>query len=279
MNIYLVRDYRQILRQLVELRRLHDPRANFQSLAKAARIQKSYMSKVVTGRAHLTTDQMFLVCRHLELDGEAARYLELLLEWERTGVEVRRRELSRLIEEARAPHLESQAHLLAEPVTVSTGGLTDYYLDPLNQIVHVCLFIEAFRKDSALLARELHQPPERIVGALSTLERLGLVRRRAGKGAGWELVTTNLHLTRQSPVYRPWRSQLKLMALTRLDMMQATDSYSFANVFSGDRATFEAIRVKFLEFLKDADQMIKPAPDRNVFQMSFDLFPWTKRPE
>ena len=67
--------------------------AAFQSLAHAARIQKSYLSKVVTGRADLTTDQLYLICRHLDLDPEAARYLELLLERERSGVAERREEL------------------------------------------------------------------------------------------------------------------------------------------------------------------------------------------
>lgn len=134
MNIYLSRNYRQILRQLIEERRVHDPRSSFQSLATAARIQKSYMSKVVTGKTHLTADQMFLITRFLELDLDAAKYLELLLERERTGVEGRKQELERQIEVARAPHLASQAYLKAEAVSVSTGGLTDYYLDPLNQM-------------------------------------------------------------------------------------------------------------------------------------------------
>jgi len=280
MNLYLSRDYRQILRQLVEERRVHDPRFTFQSLATAARIQKSYMSKVVTGAAHLTIDQMFLVGRHLELTSEATRYLELLLERERTGVEARARDLDRQIETARAPHLESQSHLKAEAVMVSTGGLTEYYLDPFNQIVHVCLFIEAYRLDPGCLARDLHQPPLRISGALATLARLGLIKQKKAKGGGWELLTTSLHLKRQSPVYRPWRNQLKLLAMNRLDMVRDADSYSFANIFSADRATFEEIQVRFLQFIRNVDtECIKPAPDRNVFQMAFDLFPWTDRRE
>ena len=193
-----------------------------------------------------------------------------------SGVDARRQELSRQIETLRAPHLESQAHIKTEAVAVSTGGLAEYYLDPLNQLVHVCLFIEAYRLDPSSIARDLMQPPSRVLSALAALERMALTKRQ---GKGWQLLTTNMHLKRTSPIYRPWRNQLKLMAMTRLEMVREADSHSFAVVFSASRATFEAVRVRFLQFLKEADDEIKAAPDKNIYQMTFDLFPWTERRE
>ncbi len=145
-----------------------------------------------------------------------------------------------------------------------------------NQIVHVCLFIEAYRKNVGALSRDLMQPPFRIAGALATLERLGIIKKELNE---WLVSTSSLHLKSLSPVYRSWRNQLKIMSSTRLDMLRESDSYSFANVFSADRLTVEKLRVSFLHFLKEADTNIKSAPDQNVYQMSFDLFPWTERKE
>ena len=78
MNIYEELDYRVILRKTIEERKRVDSSSNFQKLATAIRVQKSYLSKVFRETTDLNTDQLFLACEHLEFTSDQKNYLFLL---------------------------------------------------------------------------------------------------------------------------------------------------------------------------------------------------------
>jgi hypothetical protein len=44
--------------------------------------------------------------------------------------------------------------------------------------------------------------------------------------------------------------------------------------FSADEKTRLQIHDRFLEFIRDIEDLVKMAPSENVYQLGFDLFPW-----
>lgn len=72
-------------------------------------------------------------------DGET-EYLLLLAEFERTEIEERRKKLARAIAEFRKKQSRTEGRVDLNPVsTTSQEDITDYYLDPLTQVIHMSL--------------------------------------------------------------------------------------------------------------------------------------------
>ncbi len=274
MNIYTQTDYRSVLRSAVAERKGFDPDFGFHKLADAARVQKPYLSKVIGGNANLNSDQLYAICRSLKFGEEQHEYMQLLLELERSGLEERRKELRTKIDRIADSKRDSSAHLAAkavQPDQTNSALLADYYLDPMVQIVHVALSVERYSLNPVLLCKEFHLDGPQIHSIISSLERMGLVVRENNRLIPRE---TSLHLPKSSPIFRAWRNQLKLLSTQKLNQLTEKDGYSFSVVFSASENTRKEIHSKFLEFLKSIESLVGEAKSKNVYQMSFDLFPW-----
>jgi len=52
--------------------------------------------------------------------------------------------------------------------------------------------------------------------------------------------------------------------------------YSLSVIMTADPKMQAKLRARFLDFLKDAEAMVKDAPSEELYQMNFDLFCWSK---
>ena len=102
---------------------------------------------------------------------------------------------------------------------------------------------------------------------------MGVIRR---DGEKLEVLSHDLHLPRDSSVYVPWKTQLGMMGLQRLQQVSPENSYSFSVAFSADGRTREKIQAMFLALLKEIQPVVKDAKAEEAFQMNFDLFSWTQ---
>ena len=66
----------------------------------------------------------------------------------------------------------------------------------------------------------------------------------------------------------------KKYCLDSTQVLSEKNGYSFSVVFSASENTRKEIHSKFLEFLKSCELLVGEAKSKNVYQMSFDLFPW-----
>lgn len=273
MNFYGHDDYRALLKELVAERKATDARVNFQQMSLAVRVPKSYLSKVMHGGAHLSVDQLYLVGKYLKLTDEEQRYLQLLLDFARTGLAERRAALEAELRRIQAAKRQTHEHLAAEPVRATEAGLSEYYLEPHNQIIHICLSIPRYAKDPARLAKDLGLAPAKVNAALATLERLGLIGR--ADGGGWKTLVRNIHLPPGTPVYKAWRTQLKLLALHRMEAVPDGETYSFSAVFSATPEVRRQAHARLLAALKEIEGLVRGATQEEAYQISIDLFPWT----
>jgi len=274
-SIYNHLDYRDILSQLVKDRRAFEPRFGFHKLAEAARIQKPYMSKVMGLTANLSQDQLFRICQFLTLSEAESEYMHLCLEHARTGVSDRQLYLKKKIDAIAEKHRDSSQHLKAKVVSndASMNAMSDYYLDPMVQLVHVALAIPRYSKDPMSLAEDLSLDGPQMHAIVSSLEKSGLIV-RDGKALLPREMT--LHLAKTSPLYKAWRNQLKLLSMHKINTLGTNDStYSFSTVFTATESTRKKIHEQFLEFLKGCEQDVTSGTPRNLYQMSFDLFSWS----
>jgi uncharacterized protein (TIGR02147 family) len=274
MNIYSEDNYRIILKKIIEEQKALKTSMSFQSLAEHTRIPKSYFSKVIHDQADLSQDQLYLVCRELKLSPEEQDYLSLLLEFARTSVEDRKKLLKRKISKIQSKNLDTRK-VLEKPGSgiAIVPNIQDYYLDPLRQIVHICLSIPKYRHNPTLLAKDLNVSNERISGCIDKLEKLMLIERKDGE---LRLLHQDLHLPRDSEAYRPWKSQLRSLASSQMDRLHQDHFYSFSVVLSTSRKAGTKMHAELLETIGRLQKISSDSPLEQAFQINIDLFPWTE---
>jgi hypothetical protein len=249
-----------------------DSSVNFGRLSTVMRVPKSYLSRVLHGKADLNSDQFFLAMEYLSLNVNERLYLTLLLEYARTALPKRREMLSEEIDQIQRREFEVKEHLSLTKIDATQQGMADYYLDPINQLVHIAISIDRYRKEVTLLARDLEMQVKKIHAAILKLEQLGLVERKKGV---INVLVRNIHLPRESSVFRAWRSRSRLLSFGRIENLPDEDAYNFSAVFSATNEVRTRIHSKILQLLKESESMIKNAKPARVFQLGFDLFPWT----
>lgn len=271
MSVYNSLNYREILKILVKNRKAVESKFGFHKLAEAAKIQKPYMSKVMNESANLSSDQMYSICMCLGLDEDQTDYLQTCLEYARTGLSERKKFLSSKLNSIMEKHLDSREYISSKAVEINES-ISDYYLDPMLQIVHIGFSIPEYSKNPKKFSEALKISGGEMHHYIFKLEKMCLLER---DGDFIKSVDTNLHLPKTAPIFKAWRNQLKLLTIQKLNSPSQNDSpYSFSTVFSANEATRQKIQKKFLQLLSECEKDVADAKAEKLYQMSFDLFSW-----
>src|SRR5262245_46180961 len=107
-------DYRHVLRQFIHEKKATWTSLTDQEIAKNCGIQKSYFSRVLSGHADLSADQIFKIADYLGLKPVELKYVQLLLEYARSSVPKRREKLQREIDHVRLKLLDPSSVLNAK---------------------------------------------------------------------------------------------------------------------------------------------------------------------
>lgn len=270
--IYEQTSYKDVIKSSLLERRESLGRAyTFQSLAKACRIQKTYLSRVFNGDAHLNEDQVFLACDFLGFSEDEREYALLLQRLERSVVRGNQAHITDRINILKKKYLSTESHLKADKVPVVQDANT-YYLDPNMQLVHMFLTVNRFARDMTRMRQILGMKDEDLGKAITGLTKLGMIRYQDGR---YVVQKDTIHLSKESPVYKTYRTMLKLRALSRMDSLSSNDTYNFSVIFTANEEVRRKIHGRFLEFLKSVEEDVKNAPAEEVYYMAFDLFNWS----
>ncbi|MGE0171490.1 MAG: hypothetical protein AB7T49_01845 [Oligoflexales bacterium] len=273
MSIYAKTDYRKILEVLLADRKKVDKKASLQQMADQTKIAKSYLSRVFKEKANLSSDQLFLVCDYLDLSTSQADYIQLLLELERCALDRRKKVLKQKIRQIQNQNLQTDKNIPIDVVTPEQSLLQEYFVDPLNQVLHMCLSIPKYQWTPKLLSTELGIPYEIFMHYISRLVRFGLIE---WDGERIIVKKFDMHLPAESPAYTSWRDRLRLLALGHFHKLSKDDLYSFSATFTATEEARMQIKSNFLAFLNTTRDLVLNAEKEKTFQIHFDLFNWTK---
>lgn len=275
MEYFKFLDYRPLLKEGLLSRKQQFTSLTFQEMASRCRVHKAYLSKVLAGNGHLSSDQLFHACEYLGMDNAERQYAQILYEYVRSVSKERKRHLQKEINDLKARASATEAHIEANrPRAHSTANHSienEYYLDPNFQIVHMLLTIERYSADMSAIAKVLKITEQELAGIIHRLIQQGVVVFRSGR---YSVVRDMLHLSQGDPIFLAHNRLLRLRCIERLAMTQDPQPYSFSATISADIAAFEAIRSDFLKLIKKAQKNVGAAPQQRVFQLNFDLFSW-----
>jgi len=171
------KDYKSLLRDSLLAAKAVSPRMTFQRMAKACGIQKTYLSRALgDSKVHLSADSLHAAAHFLGFTADQREFLLLLAEEQRSLNPARRRELAERIEAIRRRYRKSESAIEAtEVVREEAGGIQEYYLDPVLQLVHIFMTIPAYRADRERVRRELGLSKRRFGDACARLVKLGVL--------------------------------------------------------------------------------------------------------
>ena len=271
-NIFYFKDYRKIVKNLVFHRNQIGDKLTYQKLAEMIGVQKSYLSQVLAGRAHFSADQIYLLCEAFHLDSEQQTYLQLLLDYEKSGVSKRKSQLAERIKKMQSEKQSPEKQLEAPEVRFESFS-DEYFINAMIQKVHLGLEIEHFSQNPQDLRAQLGLSTERFTSIIETLQRMGLVEYRNGR---YKARNTHYNLSKESPIYQAWVSQQRTLFFQRYLQLSTQQAFTYTVTFSATEATRQELEKQFMDFLKSAEKSVIGAPAKRLYQMNFDLMPWTE---
>lgn len=271
MSVYKYLDYRQAVKKTFAESKKVKPSLTLMELADACRVQNAYVSKVLNGSAEFNSDQLYLACNFLELTPPETQYMLLLLEYSRSQVTDRKKELKSTITSIQDQYRQTKSHINPENAWIRQQARQEYFLDPFLQLIYAALTIPKYQTHIENLVQSVGLPKEKLTSGLKKLENFGMIAREKDR---WTVTQNHFHIPKEDPLCRPYQSLLKLKSLEQLMKLSDEKFYSFVWTISMDDKTKTAIQDEFLAFLKKVNPLVLEAPSEKLYQVNFEMFPW-----
>lgn len=278
MNIFSTTDYRKIIVTVMEEKKFLDKSFTFQEMAVFIRVQKPYLSKVLNKKADFNSDQMYLACEYLGFNEEDTSYLLLLLEYDRTTYQKRKKKILGDIQKIQDSKRDSKNVIAKEIQNRSAMDFDnsvhiEYYLDPLIQIVHIFLLIPRYKNNPKLISEHLHITEDNLQLIFKKLVAMSIIEINAGK---IEVIIKVLHLPRESKIVSAHHQMMKQFSLNRLSRLPWNHKKSFMVTFNSNEESRKKMELEFNLFLEKIKSLSGEGEKTDCYQLSFDLFPWSQ---
>lgn len=261
-NLFQYRDYKIYLRLYSD----RAPRGFITRLAESAPCQRSYLSKVIGGDIHITTDQCFNISRFLNHNEIEQEYFFALVEHARASSKVYRSHLMEKLNKLREQNEDISHGLKRNTLEVSDKGAY-YYASYLASCIHILISIPEFQKPQAI-CKELFIPMDLVNFHLEQLVHHGFAKKEKET---YKFLGGSLHVTKHSPYvtfhHQNWRQQAVLNSQRR-----QPSSVHYTNVQSMSLAAFEMIRQDLLKLIQRAADISGPSKEEVLVSFLADLF-------
>jgi hypothetical protein len=273
MSIYAYKSYKNALNsKLHEKKKLFGRQFTYQNMADHCRIQKTYLSKVLSREGNLTEDQLYLACTYLSFNEEEIKFCLLLLSIEKCCIPARKSFLESQLKVFRENHLRTEESLSNEYSILANGQLIEYHTNPTLILIHIFLTIDEFSRDIQKISKSLNISIVELKTHIEKLISLGLIIEKDGR---FVVIEKNLHLSKDSPVFPSYRSLMRLKALEQTERFSKSENYSFSAIISTDDDVRQKIQSEVLKLLKKAEGWVSKGKELEFLQFNIDLLKWS----
>lgn len=278
MNIYAFDSYREIISTIVEERKKIGKSVTYSALADAIRVQRPYVSKVLSGMADFNSDQLFMACKFLDLNEEHTNYLLLLLEYERSFYPERKEILEnkiKLIKEEKrdtGTKLKERGIKEMDSTDFDKSDFADYYIDPDLMLIHIHLCLKKFADSPKNLISILGISENRLENALVKLQKIGLIELKHGKV---NILLESVHLPRDSKLISPHQMLMRQRSIQRIQNLEVNNKKVFSVTFTSNEKARKKIEDAFNDFINQVRDISQQGKMSECYQLNFDFFPWS----
>lgn len=276
-SFFACKDYREALEIQRNLQKELTPKKySIQSLAEAATVHRSYLSKVMHKKAHLSEDQLYLAMEFLGFDEKKTEFTELLYRWQRSEIASRKNQLENKIKKY---NLESVQHISKEErkLKVSQQDRNNFYLNPHALVVFLFLTIKRYRENPKAIMKELDLDEATFTETVDFIERVGIIQRTED-----EIVVLQEHISFgfDTEVIDAFHAIARNRSYQKMLAAPKDQKNVYTSLFTVPRDSYQQIRELRARFLKDFIQLVetspKGRPDSTLYEFHCDIFPWVR---
>lgn len=228
--------------------------------------QRSYLSRVIKGDAHLTLDQAYLLSQFWKFTNDERDYFSSLVEYDRAGVHEYKTFLKKRLDEMKKKHETIQERTQRQSYVVDNMQI-NYFSSWISCALQFLTMIPQFQNVEALADR-LSLKKEIVSFYLDELQKLDFVEFKNNK---WINKSSNLHIPKESPLvqlhHNNWRGR------AQLDSQNInTDHIHFTGVYTLSFDDYHRIKEMLLAFISDANKIIGPSQCEEGVVLLCDFF-------
>lgn len=199
----------------------------------------------------------------------------LLLEYSRSIVSIRKKELQKKIKNIQTQHRDTRRHLKADMINpLETDENNKYYLDPLAPLVHIFLSIPSYSKKPQTPKEKLNISEIRLNKTLQTLETLKIIRWKQ-EDKCYVIMRDQMQLVAESSLNTAYQIFQRNNTIQKIQGQSIDERFIFSVTFSAEEKTKNEIHDEFLKFLRRVENLVKGSTPTDVYQINFDLFGWS----
>lgn len=263
-DIYSFRSYREYLR--AQFPAAGEKRGQRAKLARFIGCQTSFISLVLSAKAHLSEDMAFAAGDFLKLSAEEVQFFLLLFHHERAGSQKLRF------------HYHQQMNLLLQKrAEVHSRVKSDLEVEHTQQMrffsewIYIAIFTAVQIpgcQEVRVLADKLHLSEEVVSRATSWLAEHGYLKHDGGK---FSPLSKRIHLGNDSYFidqhHRNWRNE----AIRSLNRKSESDLH-YSGALSLSSSDYFRIREILLQAIANIETILTPSADEELVGINFDLF-------
>lgn len=266
MVIFSYTTYRRFLHATFPQKGVH--RGQRVKLAKYLNCQPSFLSLVITERAHLSAEALHALSEYLQFSEEEREYLFVIYHFERAGSADLKKYYRRQMERHQKRRTEVHARVNAKS-ELPTEVQAQYYSQWYYAAIHTALLVVHLRTPE-VLAQHFKLELLVVKEALQFLEKWGLARQENG---AYTSGVMRLHLPKTSKFISQHHKNWNLEVMKSMDRLQDQQLH-YSGVIAVAEKDYEALRNILLSAVSEMEKIIASSNDQKVAAFSINLFDW-----
>ena len=263
-QIYDFSDYKAYLQAKVGAKSAR--RGLKSAMAKALSCQPTYISQVLNGHAHLSSEQAADLNEFLNHNKDESHFFLLLLQKDRAG----KKNLKKYYQDQMQEVLDRRLNLtkrLGTQNNLSEENRNTYYSSWHPLAIHIALSVPHLQTKEAI-AQHFHLPLKKVVSVLEFLVSTGLAQQMGERfTTDNSLVRIGNESTHIQKHHTNWRTQ----AVESLDREDLQDLH-YSAVVSLSKADARHLKDRMLEHIKEYVNTIRDSKEEEVYSLCLDFF-------
>jgi uncharacterized protein (TIGR02147 family) len=266
-DVFNESNYRNFLR--THFPQSGDGRGRRRQLSTALNCQTSFISLVLTDRAHLNEDMAFQAAHFLNLSSDETDYFLLLFHGERAAT----RELKNYYEKRRQEIIKMRGQVqkrIESTKEIPFEVQAQYYSDWSYGAIHTLILNPRFRSRESI-ASKLHLSLVQVDECFEFLTKWGFAKKIDGE---FRTSVTRLHLSSDSPFIQQHHQNWHLEALRALASNRRNQELgmNYSGVLSLAKKDIPFVRDLMMDVISKIERHIKPSKDEELVGIVMDLF-------
>lgn len=266
-SIYNYTDYRKYLNDLFETDDYkHGAK---QKLADAINCKNSQVSNILSGRSHLSIEQVLPVASFISLNKLETDFFMLLVLYARAGS----KDLEKYYENKLSVIVNEQKKIISRVIhnneykKITKEQLIKYYMYWFTPVIHMCLRNSSMQTISGI-EKTLRISTNDVEKAISILLELDLVKLDSGRFLPSD---QRFHFDKDDYLIKSYHLNCRHLAIRSMDEKKDSELH-YSLIMSIDLESFKKIQEIVLAAIEKVDQEVLKASDQLVYGLCLDLF-------